>query len=207
MVRWLFVDRSKEAVPADLRDFINNAGNTSVKNYCCSQYSSLNEAAAMKRSYSIVSYSQSADLNILPPQGPWCTCAQWATDTICPHVVCIAYSMGLDSTPQALRDWATVTTFFNPPRQKRDGGGLIQEPSIPTTARYGIEKTTRNKRRRVNEELLAEAPNDSQNLVSSPDIQQDERADALPEDANIPRVPEEQDYTNITWPTHPPCRR
>ncbi|KAF4705226.1 hypothetical protein FOZ62_015392, partial [Perkinsus olseni] len=213
MVRWLFVDRTKETVPADLRDLINSSDNAAIKGFCCIQYDSLDAAAKMKKSYSIVSYTRSADLDLSPPAGPWCTCHDWTANLICQHVICIAYSMGLETSAEAIRDWAAVTTSFRPPHQKRDARGLIQEPSVPSTVRYGLRTTTNPKRGEVIEEEHSVEAAEARCSENSPAEQAPDRTWDHEGDRMTGRSsPGEDDgqatrfaYEDVTWPPHPPA--
>ncbi|KAF4720954.1 hypothetical protein FOZ62_023407 [Perkinsus olseni] len=52
--------------------------------------------------------------------------SHWGT-----HVLCIAFTLGFERSPEAVRDWSTAMTRFGQPQQKRDKRGQLTEPVIP----------------------------------------------------------------------------
>ncbi|EER06791.1 hypothetical protein Pmar_PMAR013843 [Perkinsus marinus ATCC 50983] len=211
-IKWLFSTNE-----SNLRDVVYSNANEEVKRFCSSNYSSLREAQNLKGSYSIVAYKRTPDFRVPALDGPFCTCRDWVKALVCPHVLCISYSMGHDNTQEALREWSTILVNFPRPRQRRDAEGKIGSQKIPRTARHGLTEGTGRKRRRVVQSSESQPrgtmDEDGQTDPHVPDYHEnnDEERDGGAEQGSKDEevresertAPKLVDYNSITWPVHP----
>lgn len=155
--QWIFLtsERSKPVGGAtSLRDVIFSANNVEPKKLVEGDYSSLDEARALKKRYSVVTYRDVPSCEIAPPLGIWCSCSPWSRNNICGHAVCVSYIMGGDTSEEAKEHWKYIRTYLARPGQRRNKG-RIGSQRLPDDERFGVSKTTRTtlqkKRRRPSE--------------------------------------------------------
>ncbi|EER08465.1 conserved hypothetical protein, partial [Perkinsus marinus ATCC 50983] len=80
------------------------------------------------------------------------------------HVLCLAFTLGFESSAEAVRDWSITIARFGKPSQRRDKRGQIMEPTIPENVRYGLNNRPARKSKRAKKATGLQDGNGAANL-------------------------------------------
>ncbi|KAF4651009.1 hypothetical protein FOL47_000713, partial [Perkinsus chesapeaki] len=152
---WLYVHDEAGVTLRDglLADSVHGDEDFEAKKLVTFKYESMAEVRRLRKTYCIVSYENTANLQAPPPRGPICSCLQWCKKHLCPHVISTAHLMNEENSSE----WVYLRTFFSLPRRRRGKKGRITDQALPGDIRYGMGNSG-PKRRRQSRRKTQQAP-------------------------------------------------